>query len=197
VADSINYFHKDPKRRRLLRASFGVIALSFLGGCSPEFDWREVRHAEGRFIVQFPARWHAEVRPLAGGGGNMQLLSARAADTLFAVGWADVPVALQAQRMDEWQRALSANIGADTGADTGATVGPNVGTAKPAGEPVLAGGGRMIMIDGRVGAIDVRLRLRLVPAGSRLYQVAVLGPRDAVPEAEWRGFFESFRVLAG
>ena len=188
MADLISIFSTDPQRRGLLRASLGVIALSLLGGCSPEFDWREVRHAEGRFIVQFPARWHTEVRPLAG-GGNMQLLSARAADTLFAVGWADVPVALQAQRMDEWQRALSANIGAN--------VGPDVGAAKPAGEPVLAGGGRMIVADGRVGAIDVRLRLRLVPAGSRLYQVAVLGPRDAVPEAEWRGFFESFRVLAG
>ena len=193
MADLINYFSTRPKRRRLLRASLGVIALPLLGGCSPEFDWREVRNAEGRFIVQFPARWHTEVRPLAGGGGNMQLLSAHAADTLFAVGWADVPVALQAQRMDEWQRALSANIGANTGAN----VGPHVGAAKPAGDPVLAGGERMIVADGRVGATDVRLRLRLVPAGTRLYQVAVLGPRDAVPEAEWRGFFESFRVLAG
>ena len=110
----------------------------------------------------------------------MQLLSARAADTLFAVGWADVPVALQAQRMDEWQRALSANIAGQPGEVT-----------------ALPGGGRAIVADGRVGDTLVRLRLRLLGSGSRLYQVALLGPRDAVPEEEWRAFFDSFRVLPG
>lgn len=190
MSDLIHYFIVRPKRRRLLGASLGAIALYLLGGCSPEFDWREVRNADGRFIVQFPARWHTEARPLAGGGGNMQLLSARAADTLFAVGWAEVPLALQAQRMDDWQRALSANVGANASTSTSIA-------GQPAEVQALPGGGRMIVADGRVGATDVRLRLRLVPAGTRLYQVTVLGPRDAVPEAEWRGFFESFRVLPG
>ena len=179
MADSNGYLATRPGRRRFC-ASLGALVL--LGGCSPEFDWREVRSTDGRFVVQFPARWRTEERPLAGGGGSMQLLHARAADTLFAVGWAEVPPALLAQRMDEWQRALSGNVGA---------------SGQPAEVQPLPGGGSAIVADGRVGDTAVRLRLRLLPSGSRLYQLAVLGPRDAVPEDEWRAFFDSFRVLPG
>src|SRR4051794_5888455 len=98
-----------------MRACRSVAALLFavlLAGCYADLDWRELRVKEGGFSIWLPARASQQARELSGipGAGEMRQWSARAKETAFAAGYADVDGARLATAL-EFSDALVGNIG--------------------------------------------------------------------------------------
>ncbi len=160
---------------RLRKASFLIALLAV--ACSLELDWRELRSAEGGFAALMPAKPRYEVRTLVGAPGvTMHLWSARAADSVFGVGYADYAAA-DATLLDSTRDALVKNIGGRVLEE----------------KPLVQGGlpGRDFVAER--GA--TRLRARLLVSGTRLYQLAVLGEQNAVAAADIDLFLSSFQPL--
>ncbi len=161
--------------------SLGLVLALALAGCYAEFDWREIRPADGSFTVSLPARSTYESRALARehAGLTMHLWSAEARDTVFAAGYVDSPVA-DARLVDGLRDALVKNIGGRIVAEREVRSGSLIG--------------RETIADGIAGDAPMELRLSLYAAGGRIYQVAALGRKGAVPAAEMENFFDSFRL---
>lgn len=157
-----------------------LLATTFfaLSACHANLDWREVRPPEGAFSLWMPARTFEETRELviAGQRVSMHQWSARARDTLFAIGYADfappTPEALTALR-----DALVANISGKVLSDQ---AGPNR---------------RDIAAAGEVNGAPLMLHLRLAASGQRLYQIVVLGKPEDLSAGDVDFFFQSFRQL--
>jgi len=158
-------------RSRTAIAVLGLLALA----CSPELDWRELRSAEGGFAALMPSRPGHEVRRL-GDAATMHLWSARAANSVFGVGYIDYKT-LNDGILDTTRDALVRNIG-------GRLVGER--SLVQAG---LTGRG----FEARSG--ERLLRARLLVSGSRLYQIAILGNNGAVAPADAELFLSSFVPL--
>jgi len=159
----------------------GLVLALALAGCYAEFDWREIRPGDGSFTVSLPGRPAYESRALAGehAGLTMHLWSSEAGDTAFAAGYVDSPVA-DARLLDGLRDALVKNIGGRIVAEREVRSGGAIGRESIAG--------------GIAGDAPIELRLRLYAAGGRVYQVAALGRKGAVPAAEMENFFDSFRL---
>jgi hypothetical protein len=157
--------------------------LLLLAGCQPQLDWRELHSEEGRFAAWLPARAFEESRPLLSGrhqGVLMRQWSARARDTVFAVGYADF-ARLEPNTVIEIRDALLLNVG---------------GKLLREREISLPGGqGREIFAAGHAGAAELSLRLRLIASDGRLYEIAALGTPGHVSESDLETFFESFKLL--
>jgi len=110
----------------------------------------------------------------------MHLWSAKVGDTVFAAGYVDSPAA-DARLVDGLRDALVKNIGGRIAAEREVRSGSLIGRETIAG--------------GIAGDAPMELRLRLYAAGGRVYQVAALGRKGAVPAAEMENFFDSFRLM--
>jgi len=160
-------------RSRTLSVFFALLALA----CSPELDWRELKSSDGDFAALMPAKPRHEVRTLAGATAvAMHLWSARAADSVFVVGYADYP-AVDARTLDSTRDALVKNIGGRALEE------------KPLAQAGLVG--REIVAESG----ETLLTARLLVSGARLYQVAVLGKKNAVAAADIDLFLSSFQPL--
>lgn len=126
-----------------------------------------------------PAKPGYEVRTLSGAPAvPMHLWSARAANSVFGVGYADYPAAVDLRILDNTRDALVKNIGGRLIEE----------------RPLV-----QIGLPGRVFAAesgDTVLRARLLVSGARLYQLAILGERNAVAAEDIELFLSSFRPLA-
>jgi hypothetical protein len=95
-----------PARRFLL------LAVVFLAGCSPRFNWREVRSDDG-FIALFPARIERDSRTVLLGqqSANMTLTGAEVDHITFAIGVANFSdrANLDQARVD-YENSLLANL---------------------------------------------------------------------------------------
>ena len=157
-----------------------LIALA-LCGCHAELDWREVAPKEADFSVLLPARAHEASRPLAGFKGDpvMHLWSAKAADTLFGAGYADFDAA-DARMLALMRDALVRNIGGKIVTERA------VKTDMTEGVEFVA--------EGSIGDARAVLHGRVLMAGRRVYQLAVIGPVHSVSTADREMFLESFRL---
>jgi hypothetical protein len=153
-----------------------LVALLALA-CSLELDWRELKSTEGGFAALMPAKPRYEVRALIGAPAvTMHLWSARAANSVFGVGYADYP-GLDDAALGRTRDALVKNIGGHL-----------------LEERLLVQGG----FPGRDFVAESgsnRLRVRLLVSGTRVYQLAVLGERNAVAAADIDLFLSSFQPL--
>jgi hypothetical protein len=156
-----------------------LVAALCLAACFADLDWRELHSEQGRFSAWLPARASEEARTLPGSGAHMRQWSARARDTIFAVGYADFPGATQG-RMQELRDAIVRNIDGKIESEHA------IRSADAAGIEVAA--------SGRSGNSALALRLRLYERGARVYQLAVLGAPDAVTPTDVDTFFGSFRL---
>jgi hypothetical protein len=155
-----------------LRATLIVAALPLLA-CSPELDWRELKSSEGGFTAVMPAKPRYETRTLSRPAVTMHLWSAQAGKSLFAIGYADYPAG-GALFLDATRNALVGNIQGNLIEETPL---PKSGLA---GRSLVAEGGELV------------LKAQLFASGSRLYQLVVLGPRNALNAADVDLFFFSF-----
>ncbi len=152
-----------------------------LAGCYPDFDWREVRPGGAGFTVSLPGRPAYVSRALVGehAGLSMHQWSSKVGDTVFAAGYADSPVS-DARLAEGLRDALVRNIGGRIVSEREVRSGNAIG--------------RETIAEGTAGDAPIELRLRHYAAGGRVYQVAALGRKGAVPAAEMENFFDSFRV---
>lgn len=161
-------------------------AVALLAGCSPALDWREVRPDDTRAQLLMPCRpaSHARELSLAGQPVRMVLHACRAADTTWAVAWAEVgdPArtgpALAALKASAAANVAAASLQPLSGRTPGETPNPESGRFAVAGR----------LPDGQA----VQGRLVLAAYGPAVMQATALGPRpDAVA---LDSFVESLRL---
>jgi hypothetical protein len=180
--------------------------LAWLAACSPPLDWREVRAADGGFVVALPGKPQTVTRNVTIDAQTveMTMVSAGVGATVFAVGVARLPAPLRdsadarAATLAHFRDALARNINGEVVARHATHVRRGAGasaTAPGASEPVPA---EQIVVRGHAGterrAAQLVARLALVE--DRFYQVVALGAEGAVPAAAIETFFTSFRIAS-
>jgi hypothetical protein len=180
-------------RRRTLAMAAALAALG-AAGCSPRFNFREVKLAEARCSIALPDKPQTVQRELDFNGHRvtMDMTSTGVGPTLFALGVAQLPPEVVAPaQLDAtltWFRdGLLRNVG---GTLTGTTA---VGLAAPVGRNVRAA--QAVTARGRIGADrKAVLAARFYVVDDRLYQVVALGAEGEIPADVLDAFFDSFRL---
>lgn len=149
----------------------GVLAgLALAAGCSPTFDWREARPADG-LTVLFPCRPSEATREvsLAGARQAMSLWSCSAGDLTFAVSHVD---AAEPARVALLLEALR-----------GAMVGNVAGSAPQAVAAVVPGATphplseRLVLRGQRADGTALQVQGQFFCQGLRVFQATVIGTR--------------------
>lgn len=167
----------------------GLIAAAGLTGCTPVYDWRDVRIQETGWIATFPAKPVVVTRSLQPPGSvksiHLTLLSARIENTLFAVGWADMASEEVRQSLE---MAMLANLGQkfDQAARQTVTLG-----GLPAIETKARGITRLSQENTAEQAAQLIMRSLVTPTG--VIEIIVIGPDQAFKEDLSRQFIESLR----
>jgi hypothetical protein len=165
-----------------------------LAGCSPPYNWREIRPEAQGFAVLMPAKTAAMNREidLDGLRVSMSMVGARVDASLFTVGVVD----LDRDAIEQRGRALTAmrvgmlrNVAASTIAERAIEL------------PIVDASGRTLSrtpalrVDarGRVGGQPIRMSAIFVSRGERLWQAVAIEPEPGgEPSAT---MIDSFRLL--
>ena len=169
-----------------------VIAVA-LGGCTPTFDWREVRHDSAGWAAVFPGKPVEVTRTLtlkeSGNTITFSLKSARIDDVMFAVGWAaNANKAVQ----EQLESAMLTNIGAsaDQIHKTATVI-----DSKPAIEIEATG---RIQIAANEPPREAKLLMRSVLVKDRnnspVIEIIVVGPADRYSVQAAQQFVESLQI---
>lgn len=178
----------------LLRA-FAACAIVILAGCSPRFDWREIRSPEG-YAVVLPGRPQTVVRDveLDGIKAQMSMTSTGIGPTMFAVGVARLPpvavadAAARQAALTHFREALVRNVG---GQAVRRSVAPGLDSG---GQPLLLS--EAVEATGRLAdGRNSRLAARFFIVDDRLFQVVALGAEGEIPPEALDTFFTSFRLI--
>lgn len=163
-----------------------LACLAGLAGCSPALDWREVRPTDTGAQLLLPCRpaSHARELSLAGEKVRMVLHACRAADTTWAVAWAELSdPARTGPALAELKASTAANVGAVQlqplpGRTPGETPHPQSGRFAVSGK----------LPDGQA----VQGRVALATRGLAVMQATALGPRP--DQAALDTFLDSLRM---
>jgi hypothetical protein len=159
---------------------------ALLAGCSPTYDWREVRGAGAPYLIMLPAKPASYTRPVTLDDiqVDMSMTGAETDEVTFAVGSAQLANAAQAQKaLQTMKTALVRNIDGELrherqvpipGTTLSATEVEALGRADASGRPRL-------------------LLARFVAHERRVYQLVVLGHERAIPQEAVDTFFSSFK----
>lgn len=161
-------------------------AAAMLVACSPALDWREVRPEDTGAQLLLPCKpaSHARELILAGQKVRMVLHACRAADTTWAVAWADLAdPARTGPALAELKASAAANVGASL-------LQPLAG--RTPGETPNAHSGRYAVAGKLPDGQPVRGRLVLAARGPAVMQATALGPRP--DEVALDTFFDSLRL---
>jgi hypothetical protein len=175
----------------LLAAACATLCLA---GCSPRYDWREVR--DDADVCLFPDKPAAGKRDLAllGASVTLQLRSAKVGSTTFALGSAVLPAALNADQkirasvLQSFETALLRNIGNATVQHE--SIAPmRAWDAVHLDRPALA---REIDAVSTVGE-PMRVIARFYVVDGRFMELLVIGRQTQWPQQEVETFFENYR----
>jgi len=154
-------------------------------GCYPALDWRDVRPEGAGLTALFPCRPKSQTRsvPLAGGAVRMTLWSCSADGMTFALGHAEVgDPARVPDALLQLGQSLAANVGAGEVRSAPLQL--------PAMTPMPQA--RRFWLEGRLpDSTPVQEQAAVFARGSRVYQVAVLGP---AVDAAATVFFDGLRL---
>ena len=160
-----------------------------LSGCTPPFDWREVRGPAAPYSAAFPAKpaTHARTINLDGMQITMTMTAAEVNGVSFAIGSAPLPdPAKAATALQAMKTALVRNIGGTLRYDKPASI---KGSPLPAIEIEALGA------PGGNTRGQPRMRVaRFVAKDRYIYQVLVVGPEKAVSREALDTFFTSFTL---
>lgn len=171
-------------RRRV--APLTVAAL--VAGCTPTFDWREVRPDGSAVRAMFPCRPASHERSivLAGTQVQMRMFACSAGDIVHALGFADMAdPARVGPALEEMARTARGNVNTTPGAAVQQPPAITGMTPHPAASQWRLAG---TMPDGRA----VQERIVFFSRGTRVYQAAMLGPQLDEPAQEQ--FFGGLKV---
>ena len=170
-------------RREVLVLMAASAAAPLLVGCSPKFDWREVRVADSQIRLLMPAKPASRRGPFEWSGETLdfELTAAQVGDCLFTVGHAQIPELL---RNSASMQALSEAFVERNAQRFGTPEGPSaVSVRRRQGDPRAL----LLALEYRFAAeLDgqaQRLVSRFLALGQFYYNISVMGPaRDLVPE---------------
>jgi hypothetical protein len=168
----------------------GLFILAMLAGCSPKYDWREVRAEHAPYMIAFPGKPVHQSRnlPLAGKEIKMTMSSTQVDGITFAVGSASLPDAIEARAALPLLKAtLLANIQGQIKQESSPAVGK--GTALQ----IEALGQQSKLAVG--GAQQIELVARFIAQDKQIYQLVVMGKPDRIVKDTIDTFFTSFKVL--
>jgi hypothetical protein len=181
------------KARRSAHRAFNLFCvlavLSALGACV-QSEWRELPVSDGAFSVLMRGDPTYARQQLKTPAGNMvaHLYSSDRADSFFAVGYADYPLAtviggspdqLFSGVRDTWLRRIEGKL---TASDN---------TIKLARQYP----GTEFQAEGKVKGADAFVHARFYLVDQRLYQVIAMGRKDSVPQGLVNRFLNSFRLI--
>jgi len=159
------------------------VGMSLMTGCSPKFDWREVRGSDAPYVVALPGKpaTHARTVDLDGVQVMMSMTAAETDGVTFAVGTAELPDAAQAKNaLVAMKTALVRNIG---GTITNEKSESALISVEASGPPGAGSGGQPRL-----------LLARFIAQDKRVYQLVVVGRENAVARDAADTFFTSFRT---
>lgn len=172
-----------------IRLAVALAALSLAVGCSPTFNWREIRGDGMPLQALMPCKPESATRnvPMQGAPTLLHMKSCDAGGLTFTLAWAEMTEAASARAvLDEWRRASLAAIQADPA--LAATPAAQV-KAEMKGADVVLG----LQATGRDHrGQPVQMRTLHVGLGKAVFQAAVYGaaPDAAVVDA----FFDGVQV---
>lgn len=175
-----------------------ALALWAATGCSPRFEWREVRSADG-FVALLPGRAQTVSREVQLAGGEripMTVISSGVGPTLFSVSSARLTAGVSNDAVarqgvvDFFRDALVRNVAATVVARSEATL------------PLAAGGPRRLLAAEAIEAVGEagsggrksRLAARFYVVDDRFFQLVALGAEGEIPPDALDTFFTSFRL---
>jgi hypothetical protein len=152
-----------------------------LTGCSPEYNWREVRSDDGLFVALFPAKpaSHTKEVNLDGIHTKMSMTAAEVNGAMFAIGSAQVSAAELVQpALTAMKTAMVRNIGGSVTSD------------KIVPGPVPYND---VVADGSRNGQALRLTARFGARNQRVYQVVIIGAPRNIPADAVDTFIASFK----
>jgi hypothetical protein len=158
-------------------------ALAMLG-CTPKYDWREVRSTDAQFTILMPAKPTTLARPinLDGVQVTMTMTAAEVDGVTFAVGSVQLPDAAAAQAaLSKMKTALVKNING--------SIKHEKPSAKSEPVPTID-----IEADGNRNGQPYLLVARFAAKDKRAYQVIVVGREKAVSREAADTFLASFKL---
>jgi hypothetical protein len=160
-----------------------LLAASLLTACSPTLDWREVRAADASFSALFPAKPASVTRPvnLNGTPLSMTMTGADVDGVTYAVGSAVLPQGETSAALHLMKQALVRNIAGTLSLEKQLT--PQHG----------ASAAIEIEAFGTSGTRPLQLSARFVAKDRRIFQVLVVGPKQAVTRDAVVTFLSSFK----
>lgn len=167
----------------------GLMLAAALAGCSPTFNWREVRPVDGGGVaLMFPCKPDSHARRVRLGEDELrlELHVCRAGEITWALAMTEVASPDRvAPALAELQRSAAANLGAD-GPLTAAPLTVPGATPQP--------GAKRLSLQGRLpDGQPVHGEVAVFARGTRLYQATCLGA--TLPSEPLETFFASLRVL--
>lgn len=164
-------------------------AVFALSGCSPAYDWREVRGADAPFTVLLPAKPATHTRDINLDGMlvTMTMTGAQVDGATFAVGSAKLPDhAMPQAALNAMKTALVNNIRGTVKREKALPASAN----SPPSIEIEAVGIPTVASD----AQPTVLFARFAEKNRRIYQAVVVGPEKAVTRDNVDTFFTSFKL---
>lgn len=162
----------------LLRAGLALIFLTLLTGCSPDYNWRKVSVADGMVTAILPDKPTVQERTLnfSGHDVSFSLTAAMVNGATFAIGYAPLPQALQADDAERTKMGLAVIR----------SFYQNLGVAVPAELPAF---GQRFRIQGQsqTGPVTLQAETWLLPHA--LVEGIVTAPTASFPESQATEFF--------
>ena len=186
-----------PIMRSLFLFVFGLVF--GLAGCSPTYDWREVRDAEVGWSILFPGKPAVVTRTVAlqpsseSTSGpptseiSLTMHASRIKDVSFALGLVKLEDKTPSER-EAIRRALQASRVKNIRGQIDST------DPKALGSPLSARGSLQIKANGE--PVPARLLMRSVVRNGWVIEAIVVGPSDGFPQEEAQQFLDSLRVGA-
>jgi hypothetical protein len=180
-----------PLRITLFAAAVPVLLL--LNGCSPTFDWREVRGEQAPYLILMPAKPASSTRDISLDGMpvSMTMTVARVDDISFSVGSGKLP---QPAATDAALQAMKTSLLRNTNA-----------VVRTESTSTTVDGVKMMTLEGTfsIGAApppnkaneggNTLLAARFAARNGYVYQVVAFGPEKALAGQVLDTFLTSFR----
>jgi len=174
------------------------LALVWLAGCSPKFDWRDVRQEEAGWLASFPGKTVEVSRglslPSSAAPVILTLRSTRIDENLFAVGW--VMNGNESVRKS-LETAMITNINAAPSTVIYRRIALTGSEGVAATEVRATGEVRTDTVPSDKPGVVTKLWMRSITiSGSvpRVIEIIAVGPADTLTEEVAEQFLESLRI---
>ena len=185
--------HDAQRRWTAWAAAAAAVAGALSGGCTPAYDWREIRADDDRYRAMMPAKPERMSLPidLDGIPVSMTMRGARVGDVAFTVAAAALPEdspVLRERAIAAMRSSMVRNI---AGRELVAEALP-VPVVDDGGRPSGSAPGWRIEATGHAGDREVGMHAVFAARGGRAWQAVVVGPSPDREQA--RTFLDGFRI---